>query len=243
MVLRAYIDDSFEKDRTGWFVLAGFIAEPEEWSRFSSDWKILLPWAPHNKNGVREFKASAMMARPSREETIAPFTRAIDELVATPIFSAVSFREFETACSRFKINGTDLNFLKDIFIIRFCFQALLDGLAVGRDLFNELLPSNVEIDFIFDYSSESNRLIRGWNASKPHENLGGIYGKPPIFENSEECMPLQAADYLAWSTRASLNRALIDSHRNLNIDISIGAGIDRKLKYRKSIGLILPEKA
>ena len=68
----------------------------------------------------------------------------------------------------------------------------------------EILPLNEKIDFYFDkYTGAAKEVASDWEdfASSQAESIRSLYGTMPRFEDDEECLPLQAADYWSWWVR------------------------------------------
>jgi hypothetical protein len=77
MVMQAFVDDSYKAN--GVYVLAGNIATPEKWASFSKDWEEMLPLAPIDEHGRRNFKMREMVLTPERRENLGAFYRVMEK--------------------------------------------------------------------------------------------------------------------------------------------------------------------
>src|SRR5437762_3033439 len=81
-------------------VLAGHIASPESWTNFSKDWDELLPFAPLDKNGRRNFKMSEMLLTLERRQNLVAFYRVIEKYVLCSFSFHFRIRDLEAAKAR-----------------------------------------------------------------------------------------------------------------------------------------------
>lgn len=71
----------------------------------------------------------------------------------------------------------------------------------------EKIPLDGPVDFFFDDHSEKSHILRGWSdylSSRP-PGYAAPYGAEPRFEDDNEFLPLQAADFRAWWVRRWAN--------------------------------------
>lgn len=205
MALQAWIDESID---TGRFVMAGHIATLDEWSSFSAEWEELLPLAPYNNSGVREFHMSNMQG--SFMDVVPAFYRVMEKHL--PVALSVSFEiaHLQSALDRISVEGATLEMnrnWRNPYI--FGFRALTDMLHMRRGEIAPLLGDADIIDFIFDDGRHEEGKIREyWPSliSNMPDDIGRRYGAKPRFESSEKFMPLQAADFWAWWVRKWSNQ-------------------------------------
>jgi hypothetical protein len=78
----------------------------------------------------------------------------------------------------------------------------------------DLLPTDKKVDFYFDEHSGAGVLLDYWDEfleSEPRE-IRELYGSYPRFENDEEFLPLQAADFWAWWVRKGYETGGLDKY-------------------------------
>jgi Protein of unknown function (DUF3800) len=200
MVLQAFIDDSYTPNGT--FVLGGFIATAEAWAKFSTEWEPLLPLTNRGKSGKFRFKMNEMIKE--RPDRVAPFLKIIEKFVLASLYCKLNIADLQMAKERIW-SERDIYWSVPSQPYWLCFSGLLGSFQKHRikeSKLADILPLNERVDFYFDRRSarDSNEIAAHWEdfASKETQSL---YGTVPRFENDEEFLPLQAADYWAWWVR------------------------------------------
>ena len=200
MVLQAFIDDSYTKD--GEFVLAGYIASAESWAKFSKDWEELLPFATLSKAGNRRFKMSDMAQ--GRMERVPAFYRVIETYALAAVSCRINIAELNRAKSRVWIHNTAVEhwgmFQNPFFT---AFRCLLGMFHHHWNVTSQVIPEGQTVDFIFDNQTEKTAILSSWDEfmARQSAELRPRFGATPRFENDEEFLPLQAADFWAWWIR------------------------------------------
>ena len=95
----------------------------------------------------------------------------------------------------------DWGYLNNPYMV--AFRCLLDMFHLKRSDMSEIIPLDEKIDFFFDNQSEKKAIISSWEnyvLERPDETRK-YYGATPRFEDDEEFLPLQAADFWAWWVR------------------------------------------
>lgn len=217
MILQGFIDDSRDHN-TGAFVLAGYIAPVEKWAAFAKEWESLLPLATQNKKGVHRFKMSEMNAR-GRMDDVAAFhaiiakhadmgvAAIIDKNVVREAVDALTAAFEYSDASKAEVSIEALKvWWRDPFF--FAFRALMDGFHQAMAAESEWIPFRSPVDFYFDREQRTEDYIRKiWQdyIDRRPEETAHLYGRKPQFEDEEEFLPLQAADFLAWWVRKWAN--------------------------------------
>jgi hypothetical protein len=86
----------------------------------------------------------------------------------------------------------------------FCvaFRALLDKFSGNRAMISDEIPETEKIDFYFDNQSEKSIILSTWDDYfQNHPDAQRCFGATPRFEDDEDFLPLQAADFWAWWVR------------------------------------------
>ena len=148
LTLQAYIDDSQDGDT---FVLAGYIADAEEWTTFSIDWQELLDMRPR----LDYLKMNEMAQSPERIERASWFYRVIERHIRAAISCTIPIDELVRAVRTvdWPPNFTNLHRLENPYY--FSFHAIINMAAQHQ----QKMGLNEPIDFIFDDQSEK-RAIR-----------------------------------------------------------------------------------
>lgn len=199
MVFQAFLDDSRKDD---FFVLAGYLASAERWAAFAEDWERLLPLAKLGTSGKRRFKMREMFVSDEGKEDTAAFYRVIEDHVAGAISITLRISEMERAMARVRVDGEPIGW-PGWTPYHYAFRALMDGLHGEKHVFNELMPIDEPIDFIFDRQAEASTLLSLWDryVESAPPDIRKRYGSMPRFEDDEDFLPLQAADLWAWAVR------------------------------------------
>ncbi len=202
MVFQAFIDDS--KDEDGTFVLAGHIAPAESWAKFARDWERMLPHGTLAPNGTYHFKMNEMAWLPERMARVPGFFRIIEEHVTMSVSCAVNMREIENAKKRIwaPCATIDWTFLSNPYLV--AWRLLLDTFHHDRlGLLANILPLSEKVDFIFDRQTEQKYVLAAWDAYLANRSveIKALMGATPRFEDDQDFLPLQAADFWAWWSR------------------------------------------
>jgi len=202
---RAFIDDSKSRDE---FVLAGHIAPAEAWANFTKEWEELLPvFGTKAKNGNYHFKMAEMAQSKERMARVPLFNAVIEKYVSMSICCRINLEDFENAKIRAKqlslvlpVNPNLGPFENPYFTL---FRGLIDRFHADRHLYNPILPEGEKVEFFFDNQTEKQIIKREWDAymDKREDEIRQLYAGEPRFEDDQEFLPLQAADFWAWWTR------------------------------------------
>jgi hypothetical protein len=204
MVWQGYIDESIDAEH---FVFAGYLAPAEAWAQFAEEWDAMLRrmgvLAP---NGTYRFKMSEMAALPERMDRVPGFYRIIEKHISMAISFTLNLSEFEAGKRRVLSIDPATNQIRNVvgasienpYVFAFAqMMASFHKFRLNPDV-QELIPPNERVDFIFDQRLETRLLLECWDQFM--ENTGGreMYGATPRFEDDDEFLPLQAADFKAW---------------------------------------------
>jgi hypothetical protein len=200
MVLQAFIDES---DDGEFFVMAGYLATPEAWVKFSQEWERLLPHAVLSNSNTYQFKMNEMAKTPERLGRVPMFYRSIEDWALIAVSIQFEVAHLRSALRRVTVSGKRVNWANWNNPYCFAFRALTDCINRRRPELLQILKGHELIHFIFDERSERTKVIWAWDAVrkaiKPEQ--AALYGKTPRFENDEVFLPLQAADFWAWWVR------------------------------------------
>ena len=202
MALQAYFDESEDAER---LVLAGYISTVEKWEQFSHEWAELLPLAPLNSRNIKEFKMSHMMSVPERHSDIKAFYQLIKNHTELAVAVIIPLDIFRDVISWFEIPDITKDAIKIYHNPWFiAWKMMFDGLHDSRldyGFFPRFFKEDEVIDFIFDERGEASKVITDFNFLQYFSTQKQLYGRPPIFVNSETILPIQAADMLSWEVR------------------------------------------
>ena len=214
MVLRLYIDDSDspESPERKAFVLGGYIATPEAWTRFEEDWRDLLePFdIPRGESGRRRFRM-VEMARRFRDAR--PFYETIVRHVLGAVSLVIYEDELEAAKARVRRHNGEIPFtpfddgrtLVKKILVQQLHEMMADPsillMSEGTKRFGQVLAENRDGTEIYFHRDESEPCMTEWwqgyiSAQQPDLDVPGT--QTPQFVDDEEHLPLQAADFWAW---------------------------------------------
>jgi len=187
-VLQAYVDDSMEAGKV--LVFAGFISSPENWREFSSEWMQALRLARWQSFKMSEIAGSGSK---DRLERAGYFYRLIEEHVAALVTVAVDIEALRLVVCEL---GLPEEYANPYAVI---YRVILDYTAQSQHEIGFCDP----VDFIFDMHGSRQEVAEGFRLMMQHipDEERARFGEPPRFENDNVCMPLQAADLLAWHVR------------------------------------------
>lgn len=116
------------------------------------------------------------------------------EHAAGGICFAVPINPLEEAAARYGLTGTSV--AKPYL---WAFKGVINGLAQHQREWGLTEP----VDFIFDERPEKKDVLEGWEVHRQTvpDEVRFIMGRPPVFADDEEVLPLQAADMWAWCCR------------------------------------------
>lgn len=224
----AYVDDSGSDPNDKVYMLAGVVLPAEQWSSLSKDWQRLMEMPPR----LEYFKASSVGDRdkgPFKDFTGLQRREIVEKLVAAlaalhPLTVSVSvswevFHEFRLKHALAGVFGNPYHFL------------YYNMIRMGAELcLKESQP--MPIDFVFDEHNKIGDGVRDlYDYFKDHAPVEWIrvLGKRPAFADEKCCVPLQAADLVAWYQRrkvaGNLNpwqetiwSLLSEHHSNIEMD-------------------------
>jgi hypothetical protein len=201
LMLKAYIDDS-RMGQPHLYVLGGWVAPVETWTRFSDAWDAILRMSPR----IEYFKFSEAMnftgqfhgmSEQSRNEKLSLLVEAIAEHDLLGISVSIPHEIFHPLFGR----HSDPK-ISNPYVL--AFYALIGRLVLHYD--SEGLRERIE--FVFDYQPTSNSMEQareGWEiflGSVPAHWRELLPNHPPSFLDDKEVIGLQAADLHAGWVRA-----------------------------------------
>lgn len=190
--MQAYIDDSMNSGEV--LVFGGLIASTERWEAFYVAWQQCLNDAPWDN-----FKMSHVWhrCRGKKLEHAKRHYRTMCEHVQGGLCFVVPIGPPEQSADRHGLKGTPC---ADPYY--WAPKGVINGLAQNQREWGLSKP----VDFIFDErpdEEEKDAILNGWNiylATVPPE-VGSVSGKPPVFADDKQVLPLQAADMWSWWCR------------------------------------------
>ena len=207
MALQAFIDDS-GRGQDPAFVLAGWIASPEQWAEFSDEWKRMLRQSPR----IEFFKMHQAWWRKGqfsdweiadRDQKVAALYAVIERFAMKGIkiiLPSVVFRDYSSLINHRKANDP-------YFLASFTMMVMISQSQ-------ERCGIDEPLDFIFDRQQELESPVQeAWDAlaRMSPDGVPRNLGKRPQFNDDKLSMPLQAADLHAWWVR----RAYDDVAKNM----------------------------
>lgn len=202
MNLQAYVDDSY--DQGGFFVLGGCISPAKDWATFSKEWEATLPTkGVLGADGIYRFKMSEMAALPERMDRVPIFYSIIEKYVLGFLSVRLEINALRRARERIT-TGNGFPIIWDEYADPFyiAFRFLFDMFHLYREEMTRGIPLDQKVEFYFDEQSQKKTIFAIWdNYIKHRGDESKYYGNVPRFENDDEFLPLQAADFWAWWVR------------------------------------------
>ncbi len=200
------MDESQSQDE---FVLAGHVATAEAWANLAKDWDELLQLGVGTiaKNGKPHFKMTEMRSE-ERMRRVPLFSGVVDKYLPYSISLRIKMADFADAheklqmlCRTLNCTINNLELLKNPYYV--AFRTLLSAFHGGRQE-NPHIPVDEKVAFYFDDRSEKKPIRDAWDEMLENlesDQLREMYGSDPRFENDQEFLGLQAADFWAWWVR------------------------------------------
>jgi hypothetical protein len=186
-MLQAFIDDSTSSGEV--LILAGYIANVEQWLGFTSRWQQALTLPPEQKI----FKMRDLdMKNPVHVEKVLYHYRIIEEYIPLGFCVAMPHKPLAKVCQ-------ELNVKKEFRAPFYMGWILL--ISALRKLHTDA-GWNGAVELIFDEQKEKRMILHAWDIIVEKMNGDTLPIKnTPMFRTDEEYLPLQAADLLAWWAR------------------------------------------
>jgi len=208
MALRGFVDDSGSgegKDRGNIFVLAGFVACPKQWERFSHKWQTICDREPKTpdfkmQTAIRLLRedGSVIWTQAQRDARIRRLVRLTKRKVLYRVESVLAWPNYDRV-----VKGKVPPEIDSPYFL--CFYNVIISFAAFMD------KANIKgtVDWVFD---DQGRI--GKNASKWYQFITANItpqtrsrlGNKPIFRHDKSILPLKAADLYAWQIRRYLDR-------------------------------------
>jgi hypothetical protein len=208
MVLRyqAFLDESHSSHTDEEFVLGGYVQTAEVWASFAHDWELQLPFGVKDKYGKLQFHMTEMKERMS---DVKLFSDVIDKHNLLPVSFRMNLPNFRRAISiveeRFQLHQITVGWERWNDPYYFSFRHFLDQFHVLRSEpdMSFIVPPTEKIDFYFDRRSEQVPILEAWSVVRAtmSEEEEARFGENPRFENKQDFLGLQAADFWAWWVR------------------------------------------
>lgn len=203
-----YVDDSGSgegKDRGNIFLLAGFVACPRQWDRFSTKWEKICAREPKTP----DFKMAKAIRLLKRDGT--PFwtpeqrDRRIRKLVRLTKRTAQFRVESVTAWPNYDqvVKGRVPSQFDSPYFL--CFYNVILSVAS----FMEKAKIAGTVDWVFDEQGRIGKEANKWYdyvRANVSAQVRSRMGTKPTFRHDKDVLPLKAADLYAWQIRRHLDK-------------------------------------
>lgn len=196
-MLVAHVDDSGSNGEGPVFILAGYVADTDQWKRFSDQWQMALDLRPKLKvlkiqHALRLEELFGRTKPKERDERLKRFASIIHRHVR---FGIVAFASWE-----------DIRRLKREFSIPKDMPYLLLYHQLMARVTTWIAENEIDkkVDFVFDEQGRLSKIAPATFAQMPPDiapELQKLVGGPPIHRSDEQVLPLQAAHTIAWLVR------------------------------------------
>ena len=201
VILQGFVDDSGSGKTEPFFALGGFISTYENWARFADAWCAALraePSIPYFKMSNAYAKRGVFNGwdRSDIEAKIAVLAGVIKSHAMVRISSAVDRRAYNRW-----VSGKGPEEIDDPYVL--CFYQILYATFVHQRKYRW----DTQIDWIFDEQGKLGpATVAIWPQFKKlaHPSVRPYIGRPPIFRDDKQFLPLQAADLYVGALRRRL---------------------------------------
>lgn len=204
-MLAAHVDDSGSQGEGPVFVLAGYVADTDQWGRFSDQWQMSLDLSPK----LSVFKIQQAL----RGEELWGRTKQTDREKRVKRFASIIQKHVQFGVS-VSSGWDDLRRIQEEFFPKEELQRQHQKYHPYFILFHALmanvihhllrLKKNCQVDFVFDEQGALGHLAAeqfDWLVGTLPTHLAKYVAGRPIHRDDEKVLPLQAAHTLAWLIR------------------------------------------
>jgi hypothetical protein len=218
MMFQAFIDDSGWEEKSPVFVLAGYVATAAQWESFSREWQAVLDLEAPKKiahftmNEAQQFEHRHSQfygfTEAERDARLIKLGKVINRQAGCGIVSVIPIEQYRRLFGgKFGPAVRDRPYFLSLF-------------GMMTSLIKLLKTPDDRIDFIFDTLDEHSKTLllahyERYVALAPAQ-FRGAGPALPKFAREEDCLPLQAADMIAWHVR----RHYWDAHLGRDTDPS-----------------------
>jgi hypothetical protein len=201
-MLAAHIDDSGSDGAGPVFVLAGYVADSNQWKRFSDQWQLALDLRPKLnplkiQEALRFEELWGRSKQEDRDERLKRFASIIHKHVQFGIAISSGWDDLRRIKKEFFPKRKNEQRFEPYIVL---FHGLMASLAA------HLVRQRIQqkVDFVFDEQGALGHIALGQFDrivdTLPSELIKFVAGRP-IHRNDEEVLPLQAAHTIAWLIR------------------------------------------
>jgi len=200
-MLKAFIDDSGSGGDSEWYVLTGYLGTVDGWISFDEQWKQILSEHPQleyfKSSEAESLRSDAQWANVTKEQRDGKIDRLIE------VIGRCSRRAI---CARMRQRVYDELVKGQIPPAWDSPYYLLFPSVIGASINIERLDGGSDsVDFVFDSDKKHNkRLKRMLPSLLPMRSYYGSVVNV-IYQDEKKCLPLQAADLLAWQIRRAFS--------------------------------------
>lgn len=198
-MLQCYVDES-GNNQGPVMVMAGVIAPPAAWARFSVDWQECLDMRPRMKA-----LHMAEMTQSWGHETqarIARFRKILCDHVKGSIVISIPLEDYRDVFGAQKPWSNPYLFM--FFALIRAYKNSHKKIGLGK-----------RVEFIFDEQMGAmSRVTEAWEFFRNHApRMLDFVGFMPAFKNDEMVLPLQGADLLSWWIRRQIASDMAGENR------------------------------
>ncbi len=196
MVAQIYADESYTQGQV--YAIGGYIARAEEWAKFSEEWERLLPLTKLGSN-KRRFKMAEMA---NNMDVLPLFYEVICRHVAFSISMVIDARDLRRAKERIWSDNAEILWDPSMDVPAILLKLFINLVYSGcwqDERVREWLGINDKIDLYLDENLSYGGYLDDWHemANGLPDHIRELIGVEPRFDNDEELLPLQAADFWA----------------------------------------------
>jgi hypothetical protein len=208
VILNGFVDDSGSGggiDRGNIFALAGFVASPERWDKFSNEWTRICAQEPktpdfHIQTDIRLLNkdGSVRWSQSQRDTRITELVDLTKTLAQYRVESVLAWPNYDRV-----VRGKIPPELDSPYFL--CFYNVIISFAKFLD------KAHIEgvVDWVFDDQGRIGQdAIRWYDFIKTNitPRVQNRLGGKPIFRHDKNVLPLKACDTWAWQIRRHLDK-------------------------------------
>ena len=212
-MLQAYIDESYSDGTV--FIMAGYVATAERWAALADEWAQLLGLGPPHWLRIGEVHMNQMRTQLGMEQA-GLFYKLVCRHLDVHISCTIRRQDLRDAFE--SISWPD--WIDNLDVLTNPYFSAFDSIIKALATEQSRLGISGPVDVIFDDHVDKSKCLVAWDILKRHgdRRIRQMLGGTPIFGNSAKLPQLQAADILAYWTRASQE---IDGNQYGNFKLSM----------------------
>lgn len=210
LMLTAYFDDSGTDDQSLYCLLAGFLAREVAWEAFNEDWANALQSDPPLAGLHMSASCFEGFSNEQRDKKLEDLVGVINKHDPVLFACMVHRPLFDAICDEFMgdmraLSKRERRLIRSPYIL--CLAVVMHWLSRQLAIISAIQPDE-QVDLILDVQPGFAGTVQDFHDTfkKQVPLYAATFGRI-IFDSDKNVLPLQAADFVAWSIRRTFATA------------------------------------